>query len=1035
MKKTDLKILLWGMAVMTGINAAAENLIPGDTSLETEITTMTSGRMDPSILPVHWDEKTAFHGEKSLRIDWDQKSRTLYYFPSPSGWLDKTFALDSSELENGKTYTFSFYAKANKDRMPFSLKVSPNSTWWIYTPGNCHGRDFTAGTKWQRFSYTFKTIISDKAPVKGYSFMLRFTPSPAGSFWFDAFQLTEGDKIKTYQGSSTMDCGIMLTPCPDVNPEYRDTLRYIYYPGEKIEGKVRVVSNDGKGGELVIRTIDYRNRTVSEMRQEVNGGEIIPLKWDSNRRGWFKVSAIITRGGKEVTRHSTNFIVIGKPAASVRGIEPFFGLIGQIYHVDIMKRLGVKRFQIGIPWKTTYHPGLEPSNGVYNHIQLEETFKKAKAAGMKIKFGFSPFKVPSWHLDPKVWAEAKKYPNGQDALVSPETLKEWKRLVLMLVDRYGDDISEFELAGEDNGMIGNNAYYRAKYPECLVQGWFAKGPLFDLIYDTVAETAKEIRKRKPHIKVGIIRPSQGREGTNWIFIEKVLERIGKCFDFFPVDVYLLDPYNLGPDRKSHIGGIDGREYTWNLIQRLLRQYGKNQPVLMSEAGLECDSRYPDESPWEAERARLFAKDFLTTRAYGFYGFDLFGGISGYESDLYNMSPTYRHNYQICMASAAIAAEFVENTVQSKFKRFPGAARLCLYKKHDGSGSAAIWADKGYYFKPGSAGLTVMDMMGNPIQADKDGKYPLSQDPILIRGAKYEALESAIEKGEISQADFCIVRYDIQKKGLLTLRIENTSSKSDLQLEAEIKSAAGTHKKEFSVPSGGYRFVALPCLGSSASVRFRNKDNNAVLRKDLQLKVPIPLGAEPAQFAEVSQRLHILPNEPWTPWSGPEDLSAEFRGSWNQKYLKLEVKVKDDRHFNKFLETYGGDSLQIAIDPESNAGIQKRSPRILGKGHIEVGIALSTKTGKKFVSQSYGPRGLLTSDDYMVVRDEKTQTTLYEVRIPWAKMGVAPEKDMIFGMSLVLFDDDTNAGQEYHAPIGGGITGGKDPGKFLKFILQ
>ena len=43
--------------------------------------------------------------------------------------------------------------------------------------------------------------------------------------------------------------------------------------------------------------------------------------------------------------------------------------------------------------------------------------------------------------------------------------------------------------------------------------------------------------------------------------------------------------------------------------------------------------------------------------------------------------------------------------------------------------------------------------------------------------------------------------------------------------------------------------------------------------------------------------------------------------------------------------------------------------------------------------------------------------------------------MVFGMSLVLFDDDTDAGQEYHAPVGGGITGGKDPGKFLKFILQ
>ena len=53
----------------------------------------------------------------------------------------------------------------------------------------------------------------------------------------------------------------------------------------------------------------------------------------------------------------------------------------------------------------------------------------------------------------------------------------------------------------------------------------------------------------------------------------------------------------------------------------------------------------------------------------------------------------------------------------------------------------------------------------------------------------------------------------------------------------------------------------------------------------------------------------------------------------------------------------------------------------------------------------------------------------------ASFGVKPYKGMIFGMSFVVFDDDTGLGQSYYIPVGGGIAGKKEPAAYRKFILK
>ena len=1028
------KLLLAVAAVSAASALSGANLIPGDTSYETEPDTLTSGNLDAGYLPFAWDDKEAFHGKRSLRVDWDAKNRRGSFYKASDGWVDNHICLDTADLENGKRYTFSFYAKAEHDKAPLALWLCPNAAWGYWPKKSNYFKTFRLTTQWQRYSYTFTANLAKNPPFKGYSCLFGFKKAQPGKFWIDAVQLDAGETATEYQPSAPMSCGVRLD-VPDGRGDIRRTVWSVYYPSDKITGTVRVASNDGKGGKLTVRTIDWQGRTVAEFSREVKGGEAIPIKADPKLRGWFKTTASISRGGREIVRHSANYMVIDPPAETVPGIEPFFGMISGGSMLPLMKRIGVKRMQINKAWKTLSSPGLEPEKGKFDFRSLDRSFALAEQYGMKVKFVFSANYMPEWYFDPKLVAEVKKYPGAVNYLFTPESVAAWKKMAAELVKRYGSRIDTIELGGEDNGRIGGSAYYRAKHPEWLENNWVVRGPVFDLFYDAVAEVAGDIRKQYPKMKISVVRPSEGREGDNWTFVRAVFAKIGKDFDAFGIDTYMLNPYSVGPDIKAHNGSVDGREWTWNLLQEFIRKYGCGQKLFISEANLECDTRCPDESVWQRQRAELMAKDFLISRALGFYAYDLFSSLGTFTAGKYAFSMVQNHRVQMALPAVCQAARLVENAVRTRYVRLPGSARIMLYKKHDGTGTAAMWADRGYFFQPADAkALCIMDLMGNAVKPDKNGKYALGIYPMLISGAKYETMENAILKGEVAQSDFCRLFYDIRQKDTLTFRVENTSNRKDPRMELEVRSEAGKHEKKFSVSASGQRTFSLPVSGLKATVVMRRTDSHAVATHEVELGKPIVLKRQPVKFAEVSEKFHILPNEPWTPWSGPKDLSAEFFGSWTEKYLQIDVNVTDDLHFAARPAPWNCDSLQVAIDPKSNAGLQKLSPGVLGRDDVEFGVA-AAPDGKLNCVVSFGRKDLFEPGDLTVVRDEAKKQTRYRIRVRWSKLGIEPKPGMAFGMSLVLFDDDAGNGPEYFAQIGGGIAKRKDPRKYLKFVLE
>ncbi|MBO4647819.1 MAG: carbohydrate binding domain-containing protein, partial [Lentisphaeria bacterium] len=273
------KLLLAVAAVSAASALSGANLLPGDTSYETEPDTLTSGNLDPGYLPFAWDDREAFHGKRSLRVDWDAKNRRGSFYRASDGWVDNHICLDTADLENGKRYTFSFYAKAEHDKAPLSLWLCPNAAWGYWPKKSNYFKTFRLTTQWQRYSFTFTADLAKNPPFKGYSCLFGFKKADPGKFWIDAVQLDEGETATEYQPSAPMSCGIRLD-VPDGRGDIRSTVWSVYYPTDRINGTVRVASNDGKGGKLTVRTIDWQGKTVAEFSREVKGGEAIAFKAD-----------------------------------------------------------------------------------------------------------------------------------------------------------------------------------------------------------------------------------------------------------------------------------------------------------------------------------------------------------------------------------------------------------------------------------------------------------------------------------------------------------------------------------------------------------------------------------------------------------------------------------------------------------------------------------------------------------------------------------------------------------------------------------
>ena len=1030
--------LVLGILMALMFSAFGQNMYIGDTSAETETDTLTRGNYSTDLVPYFWDNTTAFDGKRSVRVDWDRKTRFITSHPSPScTWFDKWLSLaNSPDLKMGEIYTFSFYAKASIDNYPISLEMLPSAGWDFYVAGGNFNKKFNLSHEWKRYSLTFVPKMKENARVKGYTAILNFKDSPAGAVWYDAIQIEKGETLTPYKNSSTTNVGVSLN-----STQYSN----IYSPDDPVVATIHIDMPSEKA-ELQCRIVDYRGKVIKNFKQPVDGSNEIKLPLDNQLLGWFKVTAELSTGGKIMSSHSANYIKIAKPVDIIPGIQPFAGVINYpgFDCFDISNKIGVKRVEFAANWKATHIGGVETAPGKFNWSVVEWQLKRGKEFGMLNKVLVNPFDVPAWYFDKEEMAKVKKLMNREWLVLSSDRHEEWRKFIGELTRRYGGMIDEFELGAEDNGRLGHNEYYMSLYPQDVKKNsvgspFLIGGKPFDDLCAMVKIGADEIRKTHPNMKIGAIRPSRSSNPDDLFFTREMFKKIGKDFNILPVDFYSV-PYEFGPLVKDRRDKSDGLIEIYNEAKKITQELGCNQPIYMSEFGWFPDMRFPDESIYRCEQAETMPKDFIVARVAGYYAFDWFMGFGGPNSvGQYNSGMQQNMKIQSVAASYSAVARVVENVTESKWLTPDSVTRIAIMRKHDGKGVAAVWADNGYELSfPQSSEITVTDVMGNQIQAS-GGKFSLSQAPIYIWHNDFKQLSEMLFKAEVEMSKIFDIKFRMLSKNTGCLQFVNLSYSRSIEINTVISVSGKETSKVIDVPKGSNNTFRIPLSGNNVNVKAMTSSGKSVMEKlfEFDTLTAITAGAKADRLiAEVNSRADIIPADPWVSWSGPDDLSANIYASWDNSTLYIKANVKDDLHFNKnpAVAPWNGDSLQVALDPKNNGAFYvPAAGRALGPDIFEFGLALGAD-GKSHCVVSHG-KNIYGPDNYSITRDEKAKTTVYELRLPWKDLGVNPSAGMVFGMSFVIFDDDTGTGQSYYAPVGGGIAGAKNSALYKKFVLE
>jgi hypothetical protein len=168
-----------------------------------------------------------------------------------------------------------------------------------------------------------------------------------------------------------------------------------------------------------------------------------------------------------------------------------------------------------------------------------------------------------------------------------------------------------------------------------------------------------------------------------------------------------------------------------------------------------------------------------------------------------------------------------------------------------------------------------------------------------------------------------------------------------------------------------------------------------------------------------------------PYGGSSYLSGKIWFDWDSTNLYITADITESAFSNTATgaNIWQGDSLQVAATsgvPGSSATASTASVN----GHYEYGAALTPDGSQlyRWTSPAQGA-GPVTDATVNVTRDDATDTTLYEIAMPWSDLtSVQPTANTVFSISAMLNNVDSGVRNGY-LEWGGGIGDNKNVAEF------
>ena len=994
----------------------AANLIPGDTSAETERATAGNGKFGALI-----------YGAGSSLLAWD-RSQSIDGKASLKAMTANVFSLKNSvKLQKGVKYTFSFYAKAGRDGVRGQINCVPSDQRQWPLPGG--GRHIVFTREWKRYAFTF--TAAEDSPHSG---IYRVFDKDA-EVNFDAFMLEPGNKASRYHPASNFTVGISSNEIPG-NILLLNELFELAVSVRRFEGngncrlKINIIDNNGKS---------LKKYEVTPVFDQDGMFRFIP-DFKPPHPGWFRVEAEVdSPDGKSWDARSYVATIPAVPAD--KSIQQFCGFCSMFTPREIFLRLGAG-------WRS-YARDFSYAMSEKGKIKIYgmDVIKKDKEAGLSVKLMIN-LHPPKRLMSPEEKAAMKQYGLSPVRFVPGKNADEdWEKFMKELVDRYWKYVDVWEFGGELDARYGLNPYYKNKYPDD-VKGAFAMGRIPERVAELIRTGVRIIREKKPDALITAVRPCDVDCRNKFFFSSAVYERLPGCLNAFGIDSY-ASPRRIGPGEPlpGPVTDLIGQ------YEDALKTLGKSSPdsknVLISEFGYELMLSSVNDLTLLNRYAACLAQSLLMARAAGFTRMAFYTSLGMCET----AKSTYAHwideNPLPSVSTYCNIARFLRNVDRAEYSIPTADTVVCIYRKSDGSACGAVWT-----CNPENSPRIVMeqvrttDMNGIPLEfKSENGKISFSAgyEPVLFYAKNYSEAKKILGNMKFIQKD--PLKIDFRMKTRNTVKMYLTA-KSALR-PTRCQFSYNGRKYDVIVPPSEYAVFELPLAPGrkKISVTLNFPENGQQMQQEYEIpkitvvpKItrPFPVDAEPEKWKNHPAMIFdstelIYPIDVYG-WHGREDLSARLNLAHDGKHLYIFAAVKDDMHCNRHSKTRvaAGDIFQLAFDPETNTFGNRKDRR----RPDDTNIALALAAGKTVPVFYYSPDPkLFERSEYAARRSEKDKTTFYELKIPFESLGIIPEKDHVFGFSAVVFDDDSNTRWDYYMNLFPGITGGFDPARFGLFILQ
>lgn len=142
------------------------------------------------------------------------------------------------------------------------------------------------------------------------------------------------------------------------------------------------------------------------------------------------------------------------------------------------------------------------------------------------------------------------------------------------------------------------------------------------------------------------------------------------------------------------------------------------------------------------------------------------------------------------------------------------------------------------------------------------------------------------------------------------------------------------------------------------------------------------------------------------WEGRADLSGSMRVAWDEDYLYLAVRVRDDRYVQNATgrDLFKGDSLEILFDREISSDYYDSS---LSADDYQLGISPGSPTpGVNPQAYLWFPRHIEGPRSNVIIgAASEEEGYRVEVAIPWSVFEVTPSPGQHFGFAVSISDND------------------------------